>query len=180
MPFVAAEITLSELIKNILGKYSRSRTLPLSQVQRSMIVLLAEQGKNNREIGELVSLSQDAVSRWRTRWINNSELFTIVEQNNPEDLEETITNFLKDLPRPGCPCNFNEEQIIKILELACHNPTEYGYESSHWSTTQLADIVVKQGIVESISPASINRFLKYGGYSSSQNTLLASFHRKGR
>jgi len=162
MPFVAAEINLTDKVTDILNKFAHSRTLPAWQIQRANIVVLASMGKNNREISEKVLLSRDKVSKWRTRWLKCEELINGTEQNSPDKLEETIESCLKDLPRPGCPCEFTEEQIIKILEIACRNPDEFGYETSHWSLNQLANTVTELGIVESISPSSISRFLKYG------------------
>lgn len=153
---------MSETIRNILERIAKSRTLPANQIQRAKIILLASCGKNNREIGENVSLKQDAVSKWRSRWVRDAEFFANVEQSAPERLEEELVTFLKDRPRPGCPCDFTEEQILQILEIACRNPLDFGYESSHWSTPQLARVVVEKNIVESISPASIGRFLKDG------------------
>lgn len=162
MPFVATAINLTETQRKILEQIAKSRTLPANQIQRAKIIILASQEKNNREIGDIVTLGQDAVSKWRSRWVKDTEYFANVEKSNPELLEDEIIRFLKDRPRLGCPCEFTEEQIIKILEIACHNPAEFGYESSHWSLNQLKDVVIKQAIVASISPASISRFLKYG------------------
>lgn len=43
-----------------------------------------------------------------------------------------------------------DEQIVKIFEIACRNLKEYRYEASHWSLNQLVDVVIKEGIAESI------------------------------
>jgi transposase len=180
MPFVAAEVKLSSEIIGILSKYAKSRTLSACQIQRAKIILLANQGKNNNEISEEVDLSQTSVSKWRTRWIRNSETFATMEHNERERLEEEILFFLKDIQRPGCPCRITEEQIIQILEIACRNPLDFGYETSHWSLNQLVSVVTKLGIVESISPASVSRFLKYGEHQTPSRSLLASFNRKIR
>ena len=50
---------------------------------------------------------------------------------NPTELEDKITSLLSDYARPGQPSTYTDEQIIKILEIACRNPEEYGYEASH-------------------------------------------------
>jgi transposase len=174
----ACEVKIEIEIKNILEKIGNSRTRPSNQIQRAKLILLANQGKNNNEIGAEVSLSQDKVSKWRCRFAKEIGYLSDIAKTKPESLEESIIEFLKDRPRAGAPCDFTEEQIIKILEMACRNPEEFGYESSHWSTPQLANAVVKEKIVESISPASINRFLKYGRNTATQGTLLASLNRK--
>lgn len=131
----------------------------------SHLIIFASEGKNNKEISNEVGLNQDSVSRWRIRWANSAEQLDEIEQKSPKDLHDAVVNLLKDAPRPGCPCDFTEVQIIQILEIACRQPSEFGYESSHWSLPQLAKAVIELGIVESISPASIGRFLKYGSNS---------------
>lgn len=58
---------------------------------------------------------------------------------------------------------FTPQQIMLINELACKNPKDFGYELSHWNLSSLAAEAVKQGIAESISPGSVQRFLKLAG-----------------
>ena len=180
MPFVATSVKLSNKVTEILRGFSRSRTLPLSQIQRAQIVIAANEGKNNREIADEIGITQEKASKWRIRWANNTQLIEEVEQKNPQKLLETVESTLKDLPRPGSPSDFSEVQIIRILEMACRCPTEFGYESSHWRTPQLAKAVIAEGIVESISPASVGRFLKYRANSTTQDKILATLNRQGR
>jgi len=176
MPFVATSIKISDRVEEILNGIAKSRTLPLNQIQRAQIILSASKGKNNNEISNEVSVNQDSVSRWRVRWANNTERLCEIEQINPQNLYDAVENLLKDAPRPGSPCVFTEVQICKIIELACRNPSEFGYESSHWSLPQLAKAVINLGIVDSISPASIGRFLKYGSNSTPQGKILAALY----
>ena len=177
MPFVAKPIKISKSVEEILNGFAKSRTLSLSLIQRAQIVISASKGKNNKEISDEVGLNQDSVSRWRTRWIKNAEQLEDIEEKSPKNLHEAVGNLLKDAPRPGCPCDFTEVQIIQILEIACRHPSEFGHESSHWSLPQLAKVVVELGIVDSISPASIGRFLKYGANSTTQGKILATLNR---
>ena len=178
MPFRATPIQITHEVESILTGFAKSRTLPLSQVQRSKLILFASEGKSNSEIAKEIGLTWDSVSKWRMRWSNNAGVIEAAEKKGPKVLLEAIENLLKDAPRPGCPCVFTEVQIIQILELACRKPSEYGYETSHWSLPQLAKVSVELGIVDSISPASVGRFLKYGGNSSAQSKVLAAFQRQ--
>jgi len=57
--------------------------------------------------------------------------FTGNSQKNIFHLEEAVLSFLDDRLRPGQPSYYTYEQIIKILEIACRNPEELGYEVSH-------------------------------------------------
>jgi hypothetical protein len=58
--------------------------------------------------------------------------------------------------------------------LACEDPREEsGRPITHWSTAELADEAIERGIVESISPRSVGRFLGRGGSETPQDALLA-------
>jgi transposase len=177
MPFVATKIILSHKTKMILKGIARSRTLPLSQVQRSKIIISASKGRSNQQIARDLGLSLNAVSKWRMRWAKNVEIIEVEEQKTFKELEKAIKTFLKDRPRSGHPCEFTEVQILKILEIACRNPSEFGYETSHWSLPQLAKVVTKLEIVDSISPASVGRFLKYRKHQTPQDKILVTFNR---
>lgn len=178
MPFIAATVNISENIHHILSKYAKSRTLPARQVQRANIILLASDGLNNKQISSIVNLGQDSVSKWRSRFIKSLPFFQEVEQNDISHLEDAISDFLNDRPRPGQPSHYTDEQIIKILELACRNPEEFGYEVSHWSLNLLVKAVIQEGIVSSISAKTISRFLKYGTNPPSSHPLLVAFLRE--
>jgi hypothetical protein len=73
-----------------------------------------------------------------------------------------------------------EKEINEILEIACHNPAEPGYETSHWSLNQLVDVTLREGIADSISAKTISRFFKYGEDPPSSRPLLATFLRENR
>lgn len=178
MPFVAAPVKIPEDIRHILSKFAKSRTLPARQVQRAKIILLAADGLNNMQISTQVGLGQDSVSKWRGRFLKKIPLLQEVAEKDRSHLEEAVCAFLNDNPRPGQPSHYTDEQIIKILEIACRNPQELGYEASHWSLNMLVDAVVKEGIVESISAKTVSRFLKYGRNPPASHPLLASFLRE--
>lgn len=178
MPFVAATVKVPEAVQPILFKFAKSRTLPARKVQRANIILLASKGLNNMQISKKVGLGQDSVSKWRCRFINMLPFFQEVAEKAPSHLEETVSSFLDDCPRPGQPSHYTDEQIIKILEIACRSPEDFGYEASHWSLNLLVDIVIKEGIVDSISAKTVSRFLKYGRNPAPSHPLLASFLRE--
>ncbi len=57
------------------------------------------------------------------------------------------------------------------MNLHVKNPKDFGYELSCWNLASLAKEAVRQGIVESISVASIHRFLKFAGIAPCALTL---------
>jgi hypothetical protein len=54
------------------------------------------------------------------------------------------------------------EQIVQIVAVACEQPESSRRPISHWTPRELAQEVVKRGIVQEISPRSVGRFLKGG------------------
>ena len=46
--------------------------------------------------------------------------------------------------------------------MACEKPEESGRPVTHWTNREIADEVMKRGIVEQISPRHAARFLKKG------------------
>ena len=78
MPFVAAPVKIPGDIHHILFKFSKSRTLPARQVQRTKIILLAADGMNNMQISTRVGPRQDSVSKWRGRFLKALPLLSSV------------------------------------------------------------------------------------------------------
>ncbi len=86
--------------------------------------------------------------RWRNRWLENSERELLVIER------------LQDEERSGAPATFSMEQVVELFALACSEPSSYGRPLSHWTERELADEMVKQGIVESISSRHVVRLLE--------------------
>jgi len=165
---------ISEIVKRYLNSFANSRTMPSALVKRSIIVLQASEGKNNREIAKEVGLHYNNVATWKKRFLEvqpkleEIEIFeSAKEEPDYSILEVEIRIVLADKPRPGTPATITAEQVLKIMNLACQNPKDHGYEVSHWTHELLAKAAVKTGIIDVISRSSIGRFLKDSGYSSS-------------
>jgi hypothetical protein len=52
------------------------------------------------------------------------------------------------------------EQVVELFALACCEPEDCGRPISYWTTRELAEEMVKQGRVESISPRHVGRLLE--------------------
>ena len=87
MPLKPAPILISDSEYHILLKFSKSRTLPARQVERARIFILCADGLNNLQISEKVSIGQDSVSKWRTRFRNSLPLLREVEEKIPRSLK---------------------------------------------------------------------------------------------
>ena len=51
------------------------------------------------------------------------------------------------------------EQVLRLFALACAPPENYQRPISHWTARELADEMIKQGIVEHISERHVGRLL---------------------
>ena len=150
---------LTEEIKNILISFSRSRTLPVSLMKRASIALMASEGLTNQEISVRLNIHYNSVGTWRSRFL---EALPRLRESAPDKLSDEIRKVFSDRPRPGCPCVFTQEQVMKIFDLACKAPSDFGYEVSQWSLNLLVKEIRRQGIAEDISAKSVSRFLKGG------------------
>ncbi len=65
---VAIPITIANEERTTLKRWSRGRSTPARLVMRAHIILLAAEGKMNKDIAAEVGTDQQAVKRWRTRF----------------------------------------------------------------------------------------------------------------
>lgn len=153
---------LSNAIKQTLDTLILKRSLPASLKQRVQIALLSSQGCTNQVISEKVGLHYNNVAVWRNRFLETIPILNEIEVVSPEKLIDIIQELFTDKHRSGCHSKFTQEQIIKIIDLACKSPSEFDYEVSQWSLTLLVREIKKQGIAEQISVGTVHRFLKMG------------------
>lgn len=148
MPRLApTPLQLSKAEREQLHQVVHRHSTPQQIAWRAHIVLLADEGLNHSEIARELGISRDMARLWRNRWLElSSKNLPVVER-------------LADAPRPGGPTTFSLEQILQLFAIACAAPESYGRPISHWSARELADEVVKQGIVASISPRHVGRLM---------------------
>jgi transposase len=161
MPGRAAKVTITERQQDILRTIRDAPTAPSQLRQRAAIVLSAFEKHGNREIAAEVGLSRRRVSLWRRRWADAwGRLIRIEGSESHAALRRAIERALSDEPRPGPPGKFTPEQVVSILAVACEPPAKSGRPITHWTARELADEVIKRGIVPSISPAQVGRYLR--------------------
>jgi putative transposase len=88
-------------------------------------------------------------------------------------LAQAIEAALADEPRPGAPATFTPEQIVGIIAVSLEDPAVCGHPLSHWTPKELAAEVRNRGIVETISPRQVGRFLKGERSSASSQPVWA-------
>lgn len=82
-------ITLSAEERQILESRARQYTLPYRDVVRARLVLLAAEGRENKEIAQILDMPRPVVSKWRKRFF-----------------DEGLAG-LEDRPRGGRPSGFS-------------------------------------------------------------------------
>ena len=161
---------LSEVQKNTLLAITKRRDSAQNLVQRARIVLLAAEGKNDQQIVPLVDCCKDTVQTWRNRWNKQQEKINAVEADgNDKTLREFIVDVaLADDPYNGKRGKYTPEQIVQLYAIACESPQDSFRPISHWSCRELADEMVKRGIVEHIPISTVWDFLKSRRFETAQ------------
>lgn len=165
------KVDLSQRSRKIVEEIARQRSIEYRLVIRALLLLAMADGVGNRELARQHQMDRAVVRKWRNRWLDLTSQLKNAEASeiSDEDLRQLILTGLSDLPRNGAPPKFTAEQIVRIVAVACEAPAESGRPVSHWTPSELADEVVKRQIVESISPASVRRFLKSGRFEAAPN-----------
>jgi len=148
-----SEIKLTETERQGLEKLVNRHVTEQQKALRGRIVLLAAEGKNTPEIAKALNITLDTARLWRRRWLDLQPI-TMSDLGLEERLE--------DLPRPGTPARITADQICKIEQMACEKPEKCGRPISQWTGREIADEIVRRGIVESISARHASRLLKKG------------------
>ncbi len=161
----AALIILDQKVMSMLEQITRRRNAPQSIVKRAFIILEAAKGQKSDQIAGHIGVDSDTVGLWRRRWATESSRIDTAVKSNCSDaqIQELILDILSDKPRPGTPPDFTAEQVTQIVALACSTPSDCSVPLSHWTPSALAREAISRKIVDSISPASVGRFLKRGG-----------------
>jgi putative transposase len=144
-------LSLNDRERNELKTLVRRHGTPQQLALRGRIILAADAGKNNSQIAREEAVSVDTVRTWRTRWL-------ALQRIAMEDL--SISERLSDVPRPGRPSQITAEQTCQMMALACEQPKERPI--SQWTGRELADEVMRRGIIQQISPRHAARLLKKG------------------
>ena len=146
-------VELSPEVRHELEALLRRRSLPQQLALRARIILAAADGENNSQIARSLGLETDTVRLWRNRWLS----FAFIPLS---DL--SLDERLSDVPRSGRPIQITAEQRCQIVALACEAPKDAGRPISQWTGREIADEVIKRGILPTISARHASRLLKKG------------------
>lgn len=146
-------VELSAEQRHELERLVRGHTTGQQVAKRGRIILGAGDGLNNAQIARQLGMDVDTVRLWRNRWLG-------LAAASLDDL--SVEERLTDAPRPGAPGRISQEQLCRVIGLACEAPERAGRPIAQWTAREIADEIVKQGIVETISPRHAARLLKRG------------------
>ena len=140
-------VTLTAKETAELERLVRQQTQPQNKVRRAQIILMANRdGLTNVTIANALGIYKSDITKWTKRWVERANC--------------AIEERLCDRARPGAPDHFTPEQLCQMMALACEQPEDHGRPITQWSQVELAEEVIKQGIVETISPSHLGRLLK--------------------
>jgi transposase len=157
-------IDLTPVEKQDLEKLVNRHHIGQQIALRGRIILAAAEGKNNSEIAREFQVTLDTVRLWRGRW-RDLQPIALADLSTEERLQ--------DLPRPGAPARITAEQRCQIEALACEQPEDSARPISHWTGREIADEIIKRGIVQQISARHAGRLLKRGRSQTPSDPLLA-------
>lgn len=115
---VAIKVTLTKDERATLTRWSRGRSTPARVVLRAKIVLMAADGKMNKEIQAALATDAQTVKRWRTRFA-----------------EQGLAGISKDAPRGGRKPKARDRLASEILRKTTQEKPK---NATHWSTRTLA------------------------------------------
>ena len=116
---VSCSIVLAPEERKQLERWSRGRSTAQRLVLRSKIILLAANGKMNKEIASELGINAITASRWRSR-------FALLR----------VDGIKKDAPRPGRKPKIQASIVKKIVDTTLNQKTQ---GETQWTTRTLAE-----------------------------------------
>ena len=116
---IAKMIELDQDTERELRVLVRRRTVQARLQQRALVVLLAAEGRQNKDIADQAGLDRRQVALWRARFLAGG-----------------IDALRKDAPRSGRPATITAEIESRIVQTTLHSKPA---NATHWSTRTLAE-----------------------------------------
>jgi hypothetical protein len=146
-------VELPEETRHVLERLVRAHGTAQQVALRAQIILSAAADLPNGQISRQLGVSRETVRLWRDRWVGL--------QGVPLN-ELSVDERLSDAPRPGAPVRIGAEQVCAIIALACEAPTQSDRPISQWTGREIAEEIIRRGIVDTISSRHAARLLKRG------------------
>jgi len=134
------EVVLTDDERAQLVAFTTKGSAAAREVRRGRILLLAADGRRERDVADAVGCCVGTVARVRRRWA-----------------EAGVDAALQDRPRPGAVRLLDGKGEAVLVALACTDPPA---GEACWTMQLLADRLVALDIVEHISDETVRRTLK--------------------
>ena len=115
---VAPKVTVTEEDRKTLERWARGRSNPVRLMQRAKIVLMAAEGRENKDIGPAVGVTRQLVGRWRNRYVQHG-----------------LAGIEKDAPGRGRKATRRDSWAGRIVQATTQSKPPH---ATHWSTRTLA------------------------------------------
>jgi len=135
------ELLLPERDRLALEKVIRRQRSEARSYRRARMLLLADRGETLAEIARAMGTSRPIVRTWIRRY------------------RESGLEGLVDQPRSGRPEIITALERHQVVATACLPPGRFGLCRSIWSHDTLAETLVREGLVGSISTTTVGRIL---------------------
>jgi transposase len=135
-------VDLDEHERNELEQLTTKGNSGARKIRRARILLLADEGRIDKEIASFLGSAVTTVERVRKRFV-----------------EEGLEAALSEKPRPGAARKLDCRQEAFLMALACSDAPE---GKGHWSMRMLAERLVELEVVDEISGETVRRTLKRG------------------
>lgn len=129
----APQIKVSEAERTELVAWSRSQTLPVRQVGRAKILLLADDGQEDIAIAMAVGCGRRRCARVRRRY-----------------LQDGLDGLRRDAPRSGRPAKHDAQRIVALTT------TTRPAQATDWSRALMAEVA-------GVSPSTVGRVWRRHG-----------------
>ena len=140
MPAKLYKVDLSEDERAELFELIRKGKPAARKVNRARILLKADEGMTDADIGKALNTSCSTVERTRKRLV-----------------EGGLAKALNEDPRPGRAAKLSGREEAHLIAIACSEAPD-GHD--HWTLRLLADKVVELGFAESFSHEAVRKRLK--------------------
>lgn len=134
-------IFLNTKEKQKLEAWQRSTTIASGLARRARIILMSCEGYSFTKISLMVGINRRHIYKWVKRFIKK-RLAGLIDE-----------------PGRGCKPLFPPEVAVHLVKMACERPNLVGRSLSQWDCTELANALMKEGIVESISAETVRKIL---------------------
>lgn len=137
------KVKLSEDERTALGTFVSEGKKSAREINRARILLLADKGKKDREIKDILGITRQTAYSVRKKF--------------SECGYESVTECLRERPRCGRPLTIDSRTEAGITVIACSDPPEGHAE---WTLRLIADRAVRLEFSDSISHESVRKILK--------------------